>query len=515
MEELEPRIVEYKQGPESNGIAGQWLPLAAVEGKPVVVFYQDESTVMCTDMPSTGWQHPSGHGTSIKTKKRGQGIMISGYISAPGGVLRLTDEEFADAVRRGYDGPQDSTEFLEFGSGVWWTGDSQVLQVKNSVVPLVNWLFPSDKFQVVVVYDHSTCHSCYAPDALKAERMNVSDGGKKKPRPPNTSKTDWSRKPETDTVWALHSTTYDCKAADGSTVKKVQAMHLDNGTPKGIKTVLRERGDNMLGNKGELLLANCDLCGTQSGLYDGKPRSRCCLRRVMSLQSDFKNERPLVEKTLALAGIDCLFLPKFHCELNPIELVWAALKGKVRKLNDCTLPTLRDVLPKQWANIDKSLIRGCCTRVWRYNKAYRSGITGVLAQYAVKIFSSHRRIPDAVVAELERMVEARELSPQPTREELASVRKLVPLQQHKRLRTGQAEMIKGSGELPSLDAVLSSLEQNSVVQPGSAAAASASMSTPMSASAPTSAPTSTPASAPTSKPAIAATTKTQELLQQQ
>jgi transposase len=32
----------------------------------------------------------------------------------------------------------------------------------------------------------------------------------------------------------------------------------------------------------------------------------------------------LIEKR----GHICLFLPKFHCELNPIEMVWAQIKRR-------------------------------------------------------------------------------------------------------------------------------------------------------------------------------------------
>jgi hypothetical protein len=405
---------------------GKWVPVTKlIAGREVVVLFQDESTVMSTDLQVRGWVHASGHGTGIKKKKRGQGIMISGYINTRTGVLRMSKEQFDAAVAEGYDGPQDSTEFLEFGKGNWWTGDSQVEQVKKSVLPLVKWLFPADKFEVFVVYDHSTCHSCYAPDALKAERMKASDGGKKKPRPPNMSKLEWSNMPEADTVWALHETTYESNAADGSKVQLKQAMHVGgDGPPKGMKTVLAERGDNLKDSSGKPLLATCQLCFSQSGLYDGKQRGRCCLRRVVSLLPDFVAERPLVEQTLANAGIGCLFLPKFHCELNPIELVWAALKNKIRKRNDCTMPTLRLVLPEEWANIGRSLVRGCRTRVARYNVAYREGLEGALAKYAVQLFTSHRKIPQAIVDELEKMVKEGQLSEHPTNEEKKKIKRL-------------------------------------------------------------------------------------------
>jgi hypothetical protein len=52
----------------------------------------------------------------------------------------------------------------------------------------------------------------------------------------------------------------------------------------------------------------------------------CCMRRVLSLQPDFVMEKPLLQVIIEKAGHKCLFLPKFHCELNPIEMVWGQAK---------------------------------------------------------------------------------------------------------------------------------------------------------------------------------------------
>ncbi|KAJ6617726.1 hypothetical protein B0H10DRAFT_2434264 [Mycena sp. CBHHK59/15] len=46
----------------------------------------------------------------------------------------------------------------------------------------------------------------------------------------------------------------------------------------------------------------------------------CCMQRVLSLQQDFREEKPLLQLIIEKAGHKCLFLPKFHCELNPIEM---------------------------------------------------------------------------------------------------------------------------------------------------------------------------------------------------
>jgi len=48
----------------------------------------------------------------------------------------------------------------------------------------------------------------------------------------------------------------------------------------------------------------------------------CCMQRVLSMQEDFQTERPLIQTLIENSGHICLFLPRFHCELNPIEMLW-------------------------------------------------------------------------------------------------------------------------------------------------------------------------------------------------
>ena len=47
----------------------------------------------------------------------------------------------------------------------------------------------------------------------------------------------------------------------------------------------------------------------------------CCMARLLSKQEDFKNQISMLETVIREAGHECIFLPKFRCELNPIEMV--------------------------------------------------------------------------------------------------------------------------------------------------------------------------------------------------
>jgi hypothetical protein len=52
----------------------------------------------------------------------------------------------------------------------------------------------------------------------------------------------------------------------------------------------------------------------------------CCMYHVLSLQDDFVHKKPLLQYYLEGQGHICMFLPKFHCELNPIEMLWGYAK---------------------------------------------------------------------------------------------------------------------------------------------------------------------------------------------
>ena len=72
----------------------------------------------------------------------------------------------------------------------------------------------------------------------------------------------------------------------------------------------------------------------------------CCTTRILNLQHDFKKQCSLVQKVIEAAGHLCIFLPKFHCELNFIEFFWGAVKRYLCENCDYTFETLKENLPK-------------------------------------------------------------------------------------------------------------------------------------------------------------------------
>jgi hypothetical protein len=163
------------------------------------------------------------------------------------------------------------------------------------------------EYQVLIMVDNSQGHSAYAIDALLTSQMNLRPGGKQ------------------------------ARLRDGwyerSGEKIIQSMIFPPDHPvfpnqaKGMKAVLEERGLWIEG-----ILMQCQKCEIKA--------TRCCARRILDLQPDFAAQRSLVQEVIEAAGHLCIFLPKFHCELNFIEFFWGAVKKYLRDNCDYTFPTL-------------------------------------------------------------------------------------------------------------------------------------------------------------------------------
>jgi len=65
-----------------------------------------------------------------------------------------------------------------------------------------------------------------------------------------------------------------------------------------------------------------DMATADSEIQSGPDDKWCCMHWVLASQEDFQSEKPLIQSIIEGAGHICLFLPHFHCELNPIEMLW-------------------------------------------------------------------------------------------------------------------------------------------------------------------------------------------------
>jgi hypothetical protein len=142
--------------------------------------------------------------------------------------------------------------------------------------------------QALFIFDQSSAHASLGPDALHAFDMNKTNGGK--------------QRIQKDTVIPMNNPTVERQG-------QAQKMRMDNGDAKGLEQTLKERGFNV-----DKMRAKCKpVCPSTN--------ERCCMARLLSHQDDFWNQISMLEELITGASHLCIFLPKFHCELNPIEMV--------------------------------------------------------------------------------------------------------------------------------------------------------------------------------------------------
>ena len=105
------------------------------------------------------------------------------------------------------------------------------------------------------------------------------------------------------------------KFADGSP----QSLYFEDDHPlspglfKGITVILQERGLHEEAKlKHECSKFQCPPAPPDYAV-------NCCQRRVLFNQKDFVEVKSVLETTAKSHGVQLLFVPKFHCEVNFLE----------------------------------------------------------------------------------------------------------------------------------------------------------------------------------------------------
>ena len=306
--------------------------------KNLVLIFHDES-IFNTNEGQT-WIWGTGDQPYIQPKTKGAGIMVSDFITQQMGFLRLSDQEHDIAKTLRHDFPQTARALLEYGGDKegYWTGEKFMANVKDAAA-IAKFLFPAERYTIVWIFDQSSCHRAFSENALNARRMNVRPGG--------------AQPCLRDTMWA----------------GRIQTMVDENGVPKGMRKVLEERGINTV-------RMNAD-----------------DMRVVLSNHEDFRTEKTIVEHYLTDLGHLVVFIPKFHCEFNPIERVWGQAKVYCRKYTNFKIQRLREIINPALDSVSTDTIRKYFRKTAEYEKAYREGKqAGKEVEEAVKLYKSHRRV---------------------------------------------------------------------------------------------------------------------------
>ncbi|KIM67450.1 hypothetical protein SCLCIDRAFT_107611, partial [Scleroderma citrinum Foug A] len=196
----------------------------------------------------------------------------------------------------------------------WWTNNKFVEQVKHAIQ-----IFKHIYSDAVAkfVFDQSSAHGAFVKNTLNTKEMNIRPGGKQR---------------------KMHNICIPMDNPNPALHGMQQAMvfptdlptgHPDfefQGQPKGIYHVLEECSllSVLQEANGGKVVGECQTCKLSCEAQEQMLHEA----QMLANQQDFMNEKPLIQIIIEGAGHKCWFLPKFHCELNPIEMYWGWMKAR-------------------------------------------------------------------------------------------------------------------------------------------------------------------------------------------
>ncbi|EGO18931.1 hypothetical protein SERLADRAFT_443479 [Serpula lacrymans var. lacrymans S7.9] len=386
--------------------------------KEHVVVMLDESIVGTNESAHRCWLKEGEQ--PLRRKGNGRGVHICGYICETVGQLKLSDEQITEQLKLLEDQRlkvTDSCKIIYPGKNhdTWWDLQ-QLMDQTVHAIDIFEYLHPNKVG--IWVFNCSSAHEGLAHDALNVNNMNINTGGKQRSLrttiiplnnpPPLPGKDDTRGRPQSmvfpadhpneelrnkpkgmQVVLQEHESVWDelmkrskagkpvgkCKECKMSEVKKDAARRVAEAEAMGQEDAVPE--DDV----------------AQADQPDIQPVSDwCCMYRVLSLQDDFANEKPMLQKYIEGRGHICMYLPKFHCELNPIEMLWGFMKYRYRKVSDGKFSTAKVLVPQCLNMCDTITIRRFFCKTWRYMDSYSKGLDAYQTAFAVKVFKSHRRV---------------------------------------------------------------------------------------------------------------------------
>lgn len=361
-------------------------PPTSREGRRVIVWFHDESIFYANDRRKKGWYHKDA---SAKPYAKGEGasLMVARFVSAEFGWLTSLGTKTAQRLFK----PGKNRDG-------YFTSDDIISQADDAM-DIVLEKYPD--FDHVFVYDNAPTHLKRADDAISARKMP-----KGIPKAGSNWGIEVSRR-HPDTGRLMYS-------ADGKVEKTKILMkdgRFENGEPqsfyfpmdhpnkdlrgvfKGMAVILEERGFTNISN----VRAEC------KGFKCLPGATNCCCRRILYNQPDFAEGESLLETHCRARGVEVIFLPKFHCELNFIEQCWGRAKSVYRtyrpssKEEDLERNTLTSL-----DSIPLDMMKRFAMRARRFMNAYARGLNGKQAAWAARKYRGHRVLPENLLEEMEK-----------------------------------------------------------------------------------------------------------------
>jgi hypothetical protein len=111
----------------------------------------------------------------------------------------------------------------------------------------------------------------------------------------------------------------------------------------------------------------------------------------MESQLDFLAEKSLLKIEITKHGHECLFYPKFHCELNYIEFYWGAVKRYTRENCNYSFAELERTIRRGLDSVSLVTIRRFANRSRRWIDSYISGLDECQQGFIESAEASHWR----------------------------------------------------------------------------------------------------------------------------
>ncbi|QRV89382.1 DDE superfamily endonuclease [Ceratobasidium sp. AG-Ba] len=336
--------------------------------REVMVWFHDESIFYANDRRLARWVHRLERAKPY-AKGEGASIMVADFVSVDGWL-------------KGND-PKKNARIVMFPGkhrDGYLTNERIRLQLTRAI-ELAKAKYPDAEH--VFIYDNATTHTKKREDAPNPSKMTLA--------PSNNVGDIVGTSPTGQKIRAKMG---DAKFADGSP----QTLYFGPDHPKypgyfkGIANILRERGIDVSGLK--LQCPNQSKCDQTT--------TKCCARRVLSDQPDFVDIKSALEEIAEAHECQVLFLPKFHCELNPIEQCWGYAKHVYRQFPPSKSEA--DLEANMLASLDAiplESIRRFFNKSQRFLDAYRHGLNGEEATWANKKYRGHRVLPPSILEEIE------------------------------------------------------------------------------------------------------------------
>ncbi|RGB33345.1 hypothetical protein C1646_761801 [Rhizophagus diaphanus] len=273
---------------EGNNLEQYIDPILNNNEKLHILVTYDETTFQSNNGLKSEWM--SNGEQPLRKKGQGRSINITSNklidIITLEGRLKLNDDQIKENI------------------------DKLIEQIENRAIPIFEKTHPGEI--AIFAFNNSSSHGKYADDALNANHMNLNPGGKQ------------------------------AKLRDTVFNRQIQYMNFPDDyhdrnlreKPKGMRIILEERG----------LWPSIGLrvyCGNN----EYNVNSQCCAKHILLNQPDFLNTKPLIQEIIEVKGHKVIFYPKFHCELNYIEMYWGAAKWYARQQCNYSWMGLQRVVP--------------------------------------------------------------------------------------------------------------------------------------------------------------------------